>query len=92
MRRLLSLLAGVLVLAGACGGAPAADGPEQGDGAAAAPAASSPSGPARGAPGPASAESAATLLDFTAPLVGGGTFDGRATAGADLAVWFWSPW
>lgn len=30
-------------------------------------------------------------LMFTAPLVGGGSFDGTAYAGTPLALWFWSP-
>lgn len=30
-------------------------------------------------------------LAFTAPLVGGGTFDGAGYAGAPLALWFWAP-
>ncbi|MGI8792515.1 MAG: hypothetical protein ACR2H3_04970 [Acidimicrobiales bacterium] len=43
-------------------------------------------------PVPSSVAHAPTVLDFTAPLVGGGTFDAGSTAGTDLAVWFWSPW
>lgn len=31
------------------------------------------------------------ILSFTAPLLGGGTFDGAAYAGAPLALWFWAP-
>jgi hypothetical protein len=30
-------------------------------------------------------------LQFTAPLVGGGTFDGAAVAGKPTAFWFWAP-
>lgn len=30
-------------------------------------------------------------LQFTAPLVGGGTFDGAATAGKPTVFWFWAP-
>lgn len=30
-------------------------------------------------------------LQFTAPLVGGGTFDGAAVAGKPVAFWFWAP-
>lgn len=30
-------------------------------------------------------------LEFTAPLVGGGTFDGAASAGRPVAFWFWAP-
>lgn len=30
-------------------------------------------------------------LQFTAPLVGGGTFDGAAAAGKPTLFWFWAP-
>lgn len=30
-------------------------------------------------------------LRFTAPLVGGGTFDGAAAAGKPTVFWFWAP-
>ena len=30
-------------------------------------------------------------LRFTAPLVGGGEFDGSAIAGRPVAFWFWAP-
>ncbi len=32
------------------------------------------------------------ILDFQAPLVGGGTLEGAELAGAPVAVWFWAPW
>lgn len=41
-----------------------------------------------GSSGPAGVPAA---LDFTAPLVGGGTFDGAALAGRPVAFWFWAP-
>lgn len=31
-------------------------------------------------------------LDFSAPTVGGGTFDGASLAGQPAVVWFWAPW
>jgi hypothetical protein len=31
------------------------------------------------------------ILQFSAPLVGGGTFDGAAVAGIPTAFWFWAP-
>ena len=31
-------------------------------------------------------------LDFTAPLLSGGTFRGADYAGRDVAFWFWAPW
>ena len=31
------------------------------------------------------------LLDFTAPLVGGGTFDGAAYGERPVVLWFWAP-
>jgi hypothetical protein len=30
-------------------------------------------------------------LQFSAPLVGGGTFDGAEVAGAPVVFWFWAP-
>jgi len=30
-------------------------------------------------------------LQFTAPLVGGGTFDGAAAVGKPTVFWFWAP-
>ncbi len=30
-------------------------------------------------------------LQFTAPLVGGGTFDGASAAGKPTVFWFWAP-
>jgi hypothetical protein len=30
-------------------------------------------------------------LQFSAPLVGGGTFDGAAAAGKPTVFWFWAP-
>jgi hypothetical protein len=32
------------------------------------------------------------LLDFTAPLLEGGTLRGSDYAGMDVAIWFWAPW
>ena len=32
------------------------------------------------------------ILDFRAPLVGGGTFDAAELAGTPVAIWFWAPW
>lgn len=31
------------------------------------------------------------LLAFTAPLVGGGTFDGASATDRPVAFWFWAP-
>ncbi len=31
------------------------------------------------------------ILRFSAPLVGGGTFDAATVAGTPLALWFWAP-
>ena len=31
------------------------------------------------------------LLEFTAPLVGGGEFDGTSVVGRPVAFWFWAP-
>ena len=32
-----------------------------------------------------------SVLDFAAPLVGGGTFEGADLAGRPVALWFWAP-
>ena len=39
----------------------------------------------------ATSASVAGPLGFTAPLVGGGEFDGAAHAGKPVAFWFWAP-
>ena len=47
-----------------------------------------------GAGDPATTEPAVVVpeaLQFTAPLVGGGTFDGAAVAGKPTVFWFWAP-
>lgn len=33
-----------------------------------------------------------SILDFTAPRLGGGSVTGAGFAGMDLALWFWAPW
>ncbi|MEZ5225043.1 MAG: hypothetical protein R2743_26370 [Ilumatobacteraceae bacterium] len=73
-------VAAIAVLASACGDGPMSD-------AEAAPAAAD-------APPPTDAGgSGATieLLDFTAPLVGGGTFDGATYGERPVVLWFWAP-
>ncbi len=58
--------------------------------------------PATAAPGTAAPDTAAAAttapaatvpasLQFSAPLVGGGTFDGASVAGAPVVFWFWAP-
>ena len=69
------------VVAAACGSDPADDGTT--------------SSPARG--GTSASPDAPTpvlpdVLDFEAPLLGGGTLDGESLAGRDVAFWFWAPW
>lgn len=46
---------------------------------------------------PAAAPAAAgaavpAVLEFEAPLLGGGEFDARTYAGQPLALWFWAPY
>lgn len=43
------------------------------------------------APTPTDAVVVPDILQFSAPLVGGGTFDGAAVAGMPTAFWFWAP-
>jgi hypothetical protein len=57
-------------------------------------AAPSPDGTSTDAGGPATSDAAVVVpeaLQFTAPLVGGGTFDGAAVAGKPTVFWFWAP-
>lgn len=35
---------------------------------------------------------AGSILDFTAPRLGGGEVRGEEFAGKQLAIWFWAPW
>lgn len=78
----VALLATVML--GACGSDAGSDGASSGSGS--------------GATVPAPAGGATSIpvavpdaLDFTAPLVGGGTFDGADLAGQPVAFWFWAP-
>lgn len=43
-------------------------------------------------PAPSDATPDVPLLAFSAPTVDGGTLDGAAYAGRDVAIWFWAPW
>jgi hypothetical protein len=43
------------------------------------------------APAPADDVAVPDILQFSAPLVGGGTFDGARVAGIPTAFWFWAP-
>jgi septal ring-binding cell division protein DamX len=43
------------------------------------------------APATAAPVAVPPTLDFTATLVGGGTFDAKQYAGKQVAFWFWAP-
>lgn len=45
-----------------------------------------------GPPATSGSPGVAELLDFTAPVLGGGTLRGADYAGKDVAIWFWAPW
>jgi hypothetical protein len=47
---------------------------------------------AGGPPATSASPDVAELLDFTAPVLGGGTLRGADYAGKDVAIWFWAPW
>jgi hypothetical protein len=47
---------------------------------------------ASGPPATSGSPGVAELLDFTAPVLGGGTLRGADYAGKDVAIWFWAPW
>lgn len=78
----LSIAVAALSLVAACGSPDAEGAPS-----AATPA---PAGDVAGVPAPAPAGVPA-LLDFTAPLVGGGEYSGALAAGKPTAFWFWAP-
>lgn len=42
-------------------------------------------------PDASTAAAVPAALQFRAPLVGGGEFDGNAAAGRPVAFWFWAP-
>ncbi|RIQ20379.1 redoxin domain-containing protein [Jiangella rhizosphaerae] len=86
----LGLLTAVLVL-GACGGddggtqaAPAPSSTETGPSLSAAPSTPSAS--------PSPQVAVPEQLDFVAPTVDGGTFEGAGLAGRPAVLWFWAPW
>jgi hypothetical protein len=84
----VTALVGLALIASACGGETATTTTG---------ATGNPSGPvtggATGAQG-STGQPAATpeILDFEAPLLGGGTLRGADYAGKDVAFWFWAPW
>lgn len=87
MGRLAGIVVALVLVTGACGsGEPGADLAEPGSRPTSTTGAPVTVGDQGGGPSPAPG------FDFTASLVGGGSFDGAAVAGTDLAVWFWSPW
>ena len=47
--------------------------------------------PPADAPAEAPAAAVPAALQFTAPLLGGGEFDGAAYAGTPTVFWFWAP-
>ena len=85
--RLLAIASLVALTATACG----ADGgtPEAGT---ATPSRASEAPSAAESPSGGSAPVVAEVLDFEAPLLGGGILDGESLAGRDVAFWFWAPW
>lgn len=45
-----------------------------------------------GAPPTTGADDIPQVLNFEAPLLGGGSLRGETLAGRDVAFWFWAPW
>ncbi|MGI9644779.1 MAG: hypothetical protein ACR2O6_05650 [Ilumatobacteraceae bacterium] len=95
-RRTLAAVAGLALLASACGGGSdsgsAAPGVDATVEPAAEPAPEPPAEPASEAAEPA-AEPATVpaALQFSAPLVGGGEIDAATLAGKPTVFWFWAP-
>ncbi len=89
-RSWLLLPASALALLAACGD------DEPAAGAASPSAATTAAGPAESGSAAATTGAGAAgqpieLLQFTAPLLGGGTFDGTAPTERPLVFWFWAP-
>lgn len=80
----LAFLLALGLLVSACAGdgeTPASVDPTTGGGA---------TGPSTVTQGPPA--SVPEVLDFEAPLLGGGSLKGADLAGKDVAFWFWAPW
>ena len=101
-RRTLAALAGLALLASACGGGSEGGGAAPGVDAVSEPAATeAPPAPAADAvaepeaePAPETGAEPATVpaaLQFSAPLVGGGEIDAGTLAGKPTVFWFWAP-
>lgn len=80
-------LAAFALVAAACGGEPAAT--IDAVGSAAPPSGGGSTQTQTGTPSPAAIPE---ILEFEAPLLGGGTLRGVDYAGKDVAFWFWAPW
>jgi hypothetical protein len=82
-------LAALALVAAACGGEPAATTDAVGS-------ATAPSGDgstqAQTQTGTPTSAAIPEILEFEAPLLGGGTLRGVDYAGKDVAFWFWAPW
>jgi len=91
LARLIPAVATVALLAAACGSDGSTDSalpaPAEASDTADAPDDTSDDAPAD----QAAADGVPELLQFTAPLVGGGEIDATSTAGTPTAFWFWSP-
>ena len=75
-----------------CGASPKSSSPATSGGApTAATTATAGSAAATNAEATATANSVPAVLQFTAPLVGGGQFEGASVAGRPVAFWFWAP-
>ena len=86
------LLVGVVIaVATACGGGQATTLPTSATATSLTIATTSPAGTAPPTTTTSSAAVVPVLLDFEAPLVGGGTIRGADLAGQDTLFWFWAP-
>ena len=86
------LLAGVVIaIAGGCGGGQATILPIPATTTSLTIATTSPAATAPPTTTTSSAAVVPVLLDFEAPLVGGGTIRGADLAGRDTLFWFWAP-
>ena len=83
--RITVVLSVLAVVAAACSSVPAATSTGAGS-----PTTTASSQPPR--PSSAGAEPLPEVLDFSAPMLGGGTVGGSRYVGKDLAIWFWAPW